>query len=144
MPPNKFNPSNIYSLWQRMNSLWAKILLGRVKFKVGDLVKITKEKVKFAKRYKKTFSTEIFLVAKVGKRVPQPVCELTDLQERPIEGHFYNYELVKFTVLPQTELQLDKIVRTRNKNGIKRHFAKWREYEETFNSWINFTDIKKI
>jgi transposase InsO family protein len=42
MPPSKFNPSNIYSVWQRMNSLWAKIPQGRVKFKVGDLVRITK------------------------------------------------------------------------------------------------------
>jgi len=51
MPPSKVNLSNIYSVWQRMNSLWAKIPQGRVKFKVGDLVRITKEKVKFLQRY---------------------------------------------------------------------------------------------
>jgi len=45
MPPSKVNPSNIYSVWQRINSLWAKIPQVRVKFKVWDLVKITKEKV---------------------------------------------------------------------------------------------------
>jgi len=43
MPPCKMNPSNIYSVWQRMNSLWAKIPHGRVKFKVGDIVRITKK-----------------------------------------------------------------------------------------------------
>jgi len=56
-----------------MNSLWAKIPQGLVKFKVGDLVRITKEKVKFAKRYEQTFSTEIFWVAKVIQRMAQPV-----------------------------------------------------------------------
>ena len=69
MPPSKVNPSNFYSVWQRMNSLWAKIPQGRVKFEVGDLVRITKEKLKFANGYEHTFSTEIFRVAKVIQRI---------------------------------------------------------------------------
>jgi len=61
-----------------------------------------------------------------------------------IKGQFYNYELVKVTVSSQTEFQLDKIVRTRNNDGIKQHLVKWREYDPTFNSWINATDIKNL
>jgi hypothetical protein len=75
MPPSKVNPSNIYSVWKKMNSLRAKIPQGRVKFKV----RITKEKVKFAKGYEQTFSTEIFRVVKVIQRMPQPVYERSDL-----------------------------------------------------------------
>jgi len=41
MPPSKESPSNIYSLWQKVNSLRAKIPHGRVKFKVEHLVRIT-------------------------------------------------------------------------------------------------------
>jgi len=100
MPPSKFNTSHIYSVLQRMNSLWAKIPQGSVKFKMGVLVRITKEKVKFAQGYEQTFSTEIFRIAKVIRRVPQPVYELRDLQNRTIEGQFYNYELVKVTFTP--------------------------------------------
>ena len=48
------------------------------------------------------------------------------------------------TVSPETEFQIDKIVRTRNKNGIKQHLVKWKSYDETFNSWVKATDIKKI
>jgi len=73
MPPSKVNPSNTYSVWQRMNSLWAKIPQGRVKFKLGDLVRITKEKVMFAKEYEQTFSTAIFRVSKFIQRRPQPI-----------------------------------------------------------------------
>jgi len=76
--------------------------------------------------------------------VPQPVYELSDLEDRGIEGKFYNYELVKVTVSPETEFQIDKIVRTRNKNGIKQHLVKWKGYDETFNGWVNASDIKKI
>ena len=61
-------------------------------------LKITKENVKLAKGYEQTFSTEIFRVVKVIQGVPQPVYELSDLQTCPIEGQFYNYELVKVTV----------------------------------------------
>ena len=78
------------------------------------------------------------------QRVPQPVYELTDFQDRLIEGQFHNYELVKVTVSPQTEFEIDRTVRTRNKNCIKQHFVKWRGYDETFNSWTNATDIKNI
>jgi hypothetical protein len=76
--------------------------------------------------------------------MPQPVYELSDLQGRPIEGQFYNYELVKVAVSPQTEFQIDKIVRTRTKGDIKQHFVKWRGYDKTFNSWVNASDITKI
>jgi len=98
MPPNKVTPSNIYSVWQKMNSLRGKIPHGRVKFKMEDLVRITKENVKFAMGMKKIFSTEIFQVVKSIQRMPQPVYEFSDLQARPIVGTFYNYERVKDTV----------------------------------------------
>jgi len=111
---------------------------------VGDLVRITKQKVAFAKGYEQTFSTEIFKVVKVITCVPQPVYELSDLQDRSIEGRFYSFELCKVTVSPETAFKIDKIVRTRNKNGIKQHFVKWKGYDSTFNSWVKASDIKKI
>jgi len=140
MPPSKMSPSNIYSVWQNVNSLRAKIPHGRVKFKVRDLVGITKQKVAFAKGYEQTFST----VVKVITRVPQPVYELSDLQDRSIDGRFYSFELCKVTVSLKTAFQIDKIVRTRNKNGIKQHFVKWKGYDNTFNSSVKASDIKKI
>ena len=123
---SKVSPSNIYSVWQNVNSLRAKIPHGRVKFKVGDLVRITKQKVAFAKGYEQTFSTEILKVVKVITRVPQPVNELSDLQDRSIEGQFYSFKLGKVTASPETAFQIDNIVRTRNKNGLKQHFVKWK------------------
>jgi hypothetical protein len=123
MPQGKVSPSNIYS--------------------VDGLVRIIKQKVVFAKVYEQTFSTEIFQVVKILPRVPQPVYELSDLQNLRIQGQFYNYELVKVTLTPQTEFQIDKIVRTRNKNGIKQHLVKWKGYM-TFISGVNAREIKKI
>ena len=103
-----------------------------------------KLKGKVCQRYEQTFSKKIFRVTKFIQRVPQPVYELTDFQDRPIECEFYNYELVKVTVSPQTEFELDKFVRTRNNDGINQHFVKCRLYDMIFNFSIIPTDIKKI
>jgi hypothetical protein len=127
-----------------MNSLRVKIPQGRVKFIVGDLVRITKEKLKLAKEYEQNDSKEIFRIEKFMQRVSQPVYELSDLQDGRIEGALYIYELVKITVSPQTEFQIDKILRTRIKGGINQHFVKWKGYDETFNSWVNATHMKRI
>ena len=89
--------------------------------------------------YEQTFSTERFRVVHVIQRMPQPLYE-----DHPIEGQFYNYELVRVTVPPQTQFQVEKIVRTRNKGGMKQHLVKLRGYDETFNSWVNASDISKI
>ena len=76
--------------------------------------------------------------------MPQPVYELSDFQSWPIEGQFSNYEVVKVTVSPDTDFQIDKIVCTGKNGGIKQHIVQWKGYEEAFNSWVNASDIKKI
>ena len=76
--------------------------------------------------------------------MPQPVHDLSDLQDRPILGQFYNYELHRFIVSTQIEFQIARVVRTRHKNGIKHHLVRWREYNEIFNSRVNASDIKEL
>ena len=81
---------------------------------------------------------------KVIQRVPQPLYEFSDLHDRPIECVVYNYELVRVTISPETQFQIDKLGRTRNKGGIKQHLVKWRGYDKILNAWVKATDIKKI
>jgi hypothetical protein len=59
MAPSQVNPSNIYAVWKRLNSLRLEIRQGRVKFGVGDLVRITKEK-RF--RYYKNIMDQFYVV----------------------------------------------------------------------------------
>jgi len=65
MLPSKVNASNIYSVWRKVNNLGYKITHCRVKFNVGDLVRIKKEKVKFANWYENTFTTVMYRFVKV-------------------------------------------------------------------------------
>ena len=135
MPRSKVNPSNIYSISKRMNSLWAKIPQGRVKYKVRDLVKITTQKVKFTKRYEQTLSKEIFRIGRLFNACPNlfancQACRIV------LSKASFTIKLVKFTVSPETEFQIDKVVRTRKNGGIKQHLGKWKGYIEIFNSWV--------
>ena len=88
-------------------------------------MRITKERMMFAKGYEQIFYTEIFIIVRVIQPEPQPVYELSGLYICPIEDQYYNYEIVNFTVSPTTEFQIHKM-RTCNKNGNKRHLDKCR------------------
>lgn len=104
------------------------------KFKIGDYVRISKIKHVFAKGYWPNFTTEIFKIKKV--QFTNPVTyKLEDLQERPIEGGFYEQELQK-TEHPNVYL-IERVLR-RKDNKI---YVKWLGFDNTYNSWINKKDI---
>jgi len=48
----------------------------KTKYNVGQHVRISKEKMKFAKSREQNFSTEIFRIIKLIQRTPRPVYEL--------------------------------------------------------------------
>jgi len=50
--------------------------------RVGQHVRISKEKAKFAKSAEQKFSTEIFRIIKVIRRTVRPVYELEDLNKK--------------------------------------------------------------
>jgi hypothetical protein len=88
MAPGKVTPANVYSVWQRVNSLQAKIPIGQVNFKVHDHVRISKQKVLFAKGYEQNLSYRNIPCGKIIQRRPQPVYQLADLQAVPWKGSF--------------------------------------------------------
>lgn len=88
------------------------------KFKVGDIVRISKIKGTFEKGYQANWSTELFRVVKVIKT--QPVTYLiADLEGDVLTGSFYEYELKK-TKYPN-EYLIEKILKRRG----DRVLVKW-------------------
>jgi len=81
----------------------------QARFRVGQHVRISKEKMKFAKGAEQNFSTEIFQVVKVIESWPRPVYELEDLNRTPINGQFYQEELSPVRVTKNTIYKIDKI-----------------------------------
>ena len=70
--------------------------------------------------------------------------ELEVLNRKVIDGQFYKEELTPVRITKQTQFQIDKILATRTRGGIKQHLVRWKGYNMEFDSWIPASDIQKI
>ena len=100
--------------------------LSMLKFRVGQHVRISKEKMKFAKGGERNYTTEIFKVRKVVHRIPRPVFQLEDLRGREIEGQFYSEELVPVRITKRSAYKIDKILDKRVRRGILEYLVRWK------------------
>jgi len=107
MATSRVTDSDVLAIWKRMNR--RRIRVAKLKFSVGQQVRISKEKTKFAKGDEHTFSTEIFRITKVIERRPRPVYELEDLNKTPVEGQFYGEELTPVRIRKETTYKIHKI-----------------------------------
>ena len=115
----------------------------KVKFKVGDKVRISKIKQTFAKGYEANWTFEVFTVEKVLSTVPITY-KLKDFNGDPIEDSFYTQELQKTTVPEHYEIE--KIIETRKIGKKKQYLVKFLGWNNKFNMLIDesqITDIKK-
>lgn len=107
-------------------------IAGKAKFKVGDVVRISKQRTVFEKGYTPNWTTELFKIAKV--QITNPVTYLLqDMNDQPIKGGFYEQEIQK-AKFPDVYL-VEKVLR---KKGSK-VYVKWLGLNEK--SWINKSDI---
>ena len=88
------------------------------KFKVGDRVRISKNKNIFAKGYTPNWSEEIFVIKKVKNIVPWTYV-IKDLNNEEIIGTFYEKELQKAN---QEELIIEKVIKRKG----DKMYAKWK------------------
>ena len=99
------------------------------KFKIGDIVRISKYKNILAKCYVPDWSEEVFVIKKVKNTVLWTYV-ISDLNGEEIVGTFYKKELQKTN---QKEFRVGKVI---NKKGDLFYF-KWKGYDSSFNSSID-------
>ena len=110
-------------------------MIKTTKLKLGDHVRISKYKSIFAKDYTPNRSEEIFVIKKTTNTVPSAYV-ISDLNGEEIEGSFHGKELQKTN---QKEFRIEKVIK---RKGNKLH-AKWKGYDNSFNSWIDKNDLIK-
>jgi hypothetical protein len=84
MTPSGVGESDILAIWQRINKRQNRIPTTKTKFSIGKHVRISKEKMKFAKGAEQNFSIGIFKITQGVRRTPRPVYKLEDLNSTPI------------------------------------------------------------
>ena len=98
------------------------------KFKAGDHVRISKYQIIFAKGYTPNWS-EVFVINKIGNTVRWTYV-INDLNEKEIIGSFYENELQETN---EKEFRIEKVLKRKG----DQLYVKWKEYNNSFNSWIN-------
>lgn len=108
--------------------------LKKPKFKIGDKVRLSKEKNIFEKSYTANYTTEVFTIFKVQSKNPYTYL-VKDENNEKIKGCMYEQEMIK-TKYPNTFL-IEKVLRTK---GTKQ-YVKFLGFDKKFNQWIDKTDI---
>ena len=103
------------------------------KFKIGDIVRISKFKNIFAKGYVPNCSEEVLLI-KIVKNTVSWKYIISDLKDEEIVGTFSDKELQKTN---QKEFKIEKGIKIKD----NKLYVKWKGHNSVFNSWNDKKDI---
>ena len=120
-----------------------RVRIAKAKFRVEQHVRISKEKMNFAKVAEQNFSTEIFRIVKLIDRIQRAVYEL-DLNGTPIDGQFYQEELTPVRITSRTTYKINKILDERVRRGTREYLVRWRGYCRDFDSWVPASSVTNI
>ena len=100
------------------------------KFKIGDHLRISKQKNIFAKGYTNNWSEKVFVVSKIKNTVLWTYV-ISNLNGEP---RFYEKEFQKTS---QEKFRIEKVL----KRKYDKLYVKWKRYDNSFNSWIDKKDL---
>lgn len=149
MAPVEVNDKNILQVYKNITESQKANVKNKTKktkrprFKVGDYVRITKEKNVFGKGFTPNFTEELFKIKSISLRTPV-VYYIEDLAGEEITGTFYEPELQKVIHDEGAAHAIEKIIKQRRRGKIVQYFVKFRGYPDKFNSWVNSSEIVPI
>ena len=103
------------------------------RYKIGDIVRISKYKNIFAKGQVPNWSEDVSVIKKVKNTVLWTYIN-NDLNVEEIVGTFYKNELQKTN---QKEFRIEKVIKRKS----DKFYVKWKGYSNLFNSQIDKKDI---
>lgn len=144
--PAAFNKRDEFRMWQELVNSSSQLPKGRVryKFKIGDVVRISRLRHSFHRYYSEHWTNEFFVISGRSMKQYIPAYSLTDYAGENITGIFYEAELQKIVVAEDTVYNIEKIVKRRKTNNVKQVLVKWWGWPSKFNSWIAEADMKKF
>ena len=138
-PPKDVTLKNNRALWERLYKRRLRANKPKPKFKVGDPVRLNKKHRLFKKAYMPGWTEEVFLVRRVIRGVV-PVYKISEWDEKPVEGSFYEQDFQKVHVSSDALFRIDKVLK-RKKGQL---LVKWKGWPDKYNSWILNSALKKL
>ena len=132
--PSLVTKTNEVDVWIKQYSDLVKG--SKPQYKVGDRVRISKNKKLFDKGYLQNWTDEVFIISNINTKYKPNLYMLRDLNGDEIKGSFYAKELQLVTI---DEYRIERIIRTRMNKGRKEALVKWIGYSEP--TWIDFKSI---
>ncbi|XP_036146671.1 uncharacterized protein LOC118646892 [Monomorium pharaonis] len=127
---------NIFCRWNVKNQS------RKVKYRVGEFVRVSRAKATFEKGYEAGWSEEIFRIHRVLEWRKSRVYELSDLVGEVIDGIFYEQELARVEKnLREDEFIVDRVIKSRGYGKNKQVLVHWRGYPSKFDSWIPASNL---
>lgn len=137
--PVDINKDNQQFYW-RQQMKQAKIKQKPAKFKPGELVRITGATHKLKHGYLPIFKEELFEIEKLLPGRKPHTYKIKDLYGEPVEGIFYEPEMVKCAFPYGPFKQIERVSKSRIKpDGDVQHFVKFIDYPRA--KWIDHQDL---
>jgi hypothetical protein len=112
-----------------------RLLKGRLpsspKFKINDVVRVSRYRGTFDKGYLPNWSEEYYRVTKIENTSP-PVYVLSDMLDEVLQGTFYGHELQKIVIDPNATYRIEKVLK-KKRGSI---FVKFVGWPNKFNMWV--------
>ena len=105
-------------------------------------MRISKRRRVFEKGYVAGWSEEIFIVTDRFPTTPVTYA-IKDLADKQIKGRFYEPEL-QLIVKDDDVYDVEKVLRTRRRNGKVEYYIKWNGYPDKFNFWTDSCSVNSV
>ena len=116
----------------------------KYKFTIGDQVRIPYTPDKIETEYNIRWSGEVYTIRNRFKRNGIAVYQIQDWYDEKIDGTFYQFELQKVNVSKNDLFKVEKILKTRTRNGRKEVFVKFLHWPRKFSVWLPKSEVKDI
>lgn len=113
-------------------------------FEVGSACRISYLKSVFSRDYDQVYSGEIFFIRDRKVVQGQAVYYLKDYLGNDVKGLFYSFELRGIDHDPKKSFKIEKILKTRLKNGVEESLIRWQSWGKQYDSWERTSDIKSL
>jgi len=139
MRPIDVTPENSQEIWERVYAPYLRSMGRKPKYKVGETMRMAKDKGVFEKGFLPNYSDEIVKIKGI-KKGHATLYTLEDDKGKKFLTRFYEQELSKTRKDAETTYRIDEILDTRIKRGKTEHLVKFIGYPDP--EWIKESDME--